>query len=96
MFIFGLTANNEPSMKFLLPTLLILTFAFKTDAQEQYNNLKEFSKTALLEDFSYMKNILAEGHPGLNWYSSKSDFSKVYAQIENSLKDSMNELEFPE
>lgn len=63
-------------------------------AQSNYDKSIQFEKTKLLEDISYLEKLLTEGHPGLNWYSSESDLSVAFRQIESALKPNMTELGF--
>ncbi len=86
--------NNKMRTKPYLLTIYLLVFSFSVFGQNKYNNLKKYSRSELVEDLSYLKKRLIKGHPGLYWYSSQNDFLKAINQIENSLNQSMTELEF--
>lgn len=45
------------------------------------------------EDFNFLNNALAEGHPGLYWYTSEDDFKKKLKKIEATLDEVKNVTE---
>ena len=74
--------------------LLFLIINGSIVAQNTYDNFKKYSKAELTEDLLFLKIKLVEAHPGLYWYSSESDFTEAYQEIEKSLNDNMSELQF--
>ncbi len=55
---------------------------------------KKISPQALQEDYSLMRNVLEESHPGLYWFTSKDSMQELFNQQYASLKDSMSVLQF--
>jgi len=58
--------------------------------------LKEFNKRDLIEDFDILTNALEEAHTGLFWYTSKSDYTGLKKEIINKINESesLTELQF--
>lgn len=56
--------------------------------------LKTYSAKQLNEDYDLMVSALKEAHPGLYWYTSFTDFEKIFQENKEKIKDGMNSYEF--
>lgn len=61
---------------------------------QQGKPLPRFSAAELRSDFLFLKDKLEKAHPGLFTYTSPQELDKYFTWAYNSIKDSMNELQF--
>jgi C-terminal processing protease CtpA/Prc len=94
--------NMKPKIVFLfsIPSLVVfLFFAFvmltscSTKIPQHQTNYK-FAKEKLQQDVTILKKVLEANHPSLYWYTSKDSLDQYFANLYNSLADSMTELQF--
>lgn len=55
---------------------------------------KKYSPKKLKEDYKIFQGALEESHPGLYWFTPKSEIDKVFAEEYSTIKDSMTERQF--
>ncbi|MEL6718182.1 MAG: S41 family peptidase [Bacteroidota bacterium] len=55
---------------------------------------KTYTAQQLQEDFQTYKQVLAELHPSLYWYTSKEEFTQTMNEVEVQLKRPMTKFEF--
>lgn len=72
--------------------LLILLQTLVFAQQEQV--LRTYSVQELHEDYDLLINSLKEAHPGLYWYTSRSDFEKLFRDKRAEINDGMNTYDF--
>lgn len=56
--------------------------------------LKTYTSAELHHDYDLLVNSLKEAHPGLYWYTSRSDYEKIFSENRAKIKDGMNSYEF--
>ena len=56
--------------------------------------MKTFQPQELYQDYDLMVNALKEAHPGLYWYTSRSEFESIFAENRTKIKDGMNSYDF--
>jgi hypothetical protein len=71
---------------------LFITATIK--AQNKPLRLPKFSAGQLQEDFRLLQKILEANHPSLYWYTPKDSMDAFFANSINSIKDSMDEVQF--
>lgn len=74
--------------------LFSLPLFFSCSVSKNYNPDKKYSKEALQEDYTLLRNILQKKHPSLYWYTSKDSMDYYFDRGYNSITDSMTELQF--
>jgi hypothetical protein len=82
----------------LYKNLFYLFFLFITICSCTVNKTsavnKKYPPKKLKEDFRIFQGALEESHPGLYWFTPKSQIDSVFADGYSSLKDSMTERQF--
>lgn len=74
--------------------LFSLPLFFSCSVSKNYNPDKKYSKEALQEDYTLLRNILQKKHPTLYWYTSKDSMNYYFDRGYKSITDSMTELQF--
>lgn len=74
--------------------LFLLPILFSCSVSRNYNPNKKYSKKALQEDYTLLRNILEKKHPALYWYTSKDSMNYYFDAGFNAISDSMTELQF--
>jgi hypothetical protein len=74
--------------------LFSLPLFFSCSVSKNYNPDKKYSKEALQEDYTLLRNILQKKHPTLYWYTSKDSMNYYFDTGYKSITDSMTELQF--
>lgn len=55
---------------------------------------RKFSKVELRADFRYLRSILEQEHPGVNWYTSKESMNIAFEDAYKKIADEMTEKDF--
>ena len=74
--------------------LFSLPLYFSCSVSKTYNPDKKYSKEALQQDYTLLRNILQKKHPTLYWYTSKDSMDYYFDRGYKSIIDSMTELQF--
>ena len=74
--------------------LFSLPLYFSCSVSKNYNPDKKYSKEALQQDYTLLRNILQKKHPTLYWYTSKDSMNYYFDRGYKSITDSMTELQF--
>ncbi|MGN6542983.1 MAG: S41 family peptidase [Ginsengibacter sp.] len=74
--------------------LFSLPLFFSCSVSKNYNPDKKYSKEALQEDYTLLRNILQKKHPTLYWYTPKDSMNYYFDRGYKSITDSMTELQF--
>ena len=74
--------------------LFSLPLFFSCSVSKNYNPDKKYSKEALQEDYTLLRNILQKKHPTLYWYTSKDSMDYYFNKGFQAITDSMTELQF--
>ena len=74
--------------------LFSLPLFFSCSVSKNYNPDKKYSKEALQQDYTLLRNILQKKHPTLYWYTSKDSMDYYFDRGYKSITDSMTELQF--
>lgn len=69
---------NRKPLLFLLVNAIILGLV--ANLQAQY-----LTQEQIQQDFKFLNNALAEGHPGLYWFNSKQELDETTKKIEAEL-----------
>ena len=59
-----------------------------------YQADKMFSREALQQDYTLLRNILEQKHPAIYWYTPKQQMDFYFDSLYNNIADSMTELQF--
>ena len=59
-----------------------------------YQADKKFSRGALQQDYTLLRNILEQKHPAIYWYTPKQQMDFYFDSLYNNIADSMTELQF--
>ena len=51
---------------------------------------QDLTQDQIQQDFEFLNNALAEGHPGLYWFSSKQELDKTIKKVEDGLDEVSN------
>jgi hypothetical protein len=63
-------------------------------SKSSYTPSKKYSPEQLNKDYTIFRGALEESHPGLYWYTSKSEMDNYFDWGKSQIKDSMNEEDF--
>lgn len=63
-------------------------------SKSSYSPSKKYSPEQLQKDYSVFRGVLEESHPGLYWYTSKSEMDEFFLWGEGQLRDSLTEPGF--
>src|SRR6185503_17340369 len=63
-------------------------------SRSSFSPSKKYSPEQLDKDYSIFRGAMEESHPGVYWYTPKSEMDKYFDWGKEQLKDSMNEEEF--
>ncbi|SDP57566.1 Peptidase family S41 [Mucilaginibacter sp. OK268] len=76
--------------------VLLLLIAGKLSAQVDttYNPAKTYTQTQLLEDLTFLKNVLVEAHASLYRYQSKAALDSTFLNATALINKPMTEIEF--
>lgn len=74
--------------------LFSLPLFFSCSVSKNYNPDKKYSREALQQDYTSLRNILQKKHPALNWYTPKDSMDYYFERGYNAITDSMTELQF--
>ena len=78
----------------LFSILLIITILFSCSISKNYNPNTKYSKEALQQDYTLLRNILEKKHPSLYWYTPKDSMDYFFDEGYKAIADSMTELQF--
>lgn len=81
-------------VSYLSLLLFLLPLLYSCAGSKNYSPTKKYSREALQEDFSTLRNILEKKHPSLYWYTSKDSMDMYFNSYYNSITDSMTEQQF--
>ncbi len=76
-----------PKVKLLIYYLLLIYF-ISLNLQAQ-----DISQEQIQEDFDFLNNALAEGHPGLHWFNSEQKLNETTRNVEAALDEVTNVIE---
>ncbi len=76
------------------PFLILMVILVSCVGSKNYNPNKKFSKEALQQDYTLLRNILQKNHPALYWYTPKDSMDLYFNQYYSTIKDSMTEQFF--
>jgi hypothetical protein len=74
--------------------LFSLSLFFSCSVSKNYNPDKKYSKEALQQDYTLLRNILEKKHPALYWYTSRDSMDYYFDRGYKAITDSMTELQF--
>src|SRR6185312_1021088 len=74
--------------------LFSLPLFFSCSVSKNYNPDKKYSKEALQEDYTLLRNILEKKHPALYWYTPADSMDYYFDRGYKAITDSMTELQF--
>ena len=87
------TPGIHPKVSYLF--LLFVVFCFSSCVVNKSSVVnKKYPPGKLREDYKIFQGALEEAHPGLYWFTPKSQIDKQFADGYASLKDSMTERQF--
>ena len=81
-------------ISYLWPLALLYCVSCSSVKQANFNPAQKISPAKLRSDFTLLQNILEENHPSLYWYTSKDSVDYYFKTINESLRDSLTELQF--
>ncbi|MEO9870303.1 S41 family peptidase [Ekhidna sp.] len=76
------------------PLIIFLALMSSLLLAQDDSLLKTHSKDKLLEDYDLMVSSLKEAHTGLYWYTSFSEYEKVFKENRDKIYDGMDSYEF--
>ena len=79
---------------FLLVALLLLLLTGCGVSKKSYSPNKKFTATQLQKDYTLLRNVLEQKHPGIYWYTGKDSMNFYFDSLYREIKDSMTELQF--
>lgn len=74
--------------------LLIILFASCSVSRSSFSPAKKYSPAQLDKDYSIFRGAMEESHPGIYWYTPKSEMDKYFDWGKEQIKDSLNEEQF--
>lgn len=74
--------------------LLPILFMSCSISKSSFRPEKKYSPAQLDKDYSIFRGAMEETHPGIYWYTPKSEMDKYFDWGEEQIKDSLNEEEF--
>lgn len=75
-------------------SLFLLPFLISCAASKNYDPNKKYSREALREDYTLLRNVLEKKHPSLYWYTPKDSMDYFFDEGYKAISDSMTELQF--
>jgi hypothetical protein len=75
----------------VLPIIILSSCSI---SKSSYTPSKKYSPEQLNKDYSIFRGALEESHPGVYWYTPKSEMDKYFDWGKEQLKDSLNEEGF--
>ena len=93
MHSFYLLKTTQRGIFLALTGLILLCYACRIPHSAQYIQ-KKYAPEKLLQDFDIVLKTYQTNHPSYNWYTSKDSVDERFAQVRNSIQDSLTESEF--
>lgn len=79
---------------FLLLSAMVMLLASCAVSNNAYNPNRQFSRQALEQDYTLLRQVLEKKHPALYWYTPKDSMHYYFDSLYNNIADSMTELQF--
>jgi C-terminal processing protease CtpA/Prc len=93
----GQWSKNHCRIKFhslLIAYCLLLVLSSCSVSKSSFTPSKKYSPEQLTKDYSIFRGALEESHPGVYWYTPKSEMDNYFDWGKEQIKDSMNEESF--
>ncbi|MES2773345.1 MAG: S41 family peptidase [Bacteroidota bacterium] len=88
------TVIYKLAMHFVLACGIIFFLGSCASSSQSYNPNKKYGPNELKQDFDVAWKTWQQNHPSLYWYNPKDTVDKGFNELENSLTDSLTEMEF--
>ena len=82
----------KPAAAFYI--ILLAVFSSCASSYKYYRPDRKFSRSNLQQDFTLLRNILEQKHPGIYWYTPRDKMNFYFDSLYNNIADSMTELQY--
>ena len=81
-------------VRYFFILIFCTTFFSCASSYKTYKADKKFGRQPLQQDFTLLRNILAQNHPALYWYTPKEKMDFYFDSLYNTIADSMTEQQY--
>ena len=89
-----LVMHHKWQLSWFISIIALLFFSSCASSNQTYNPSKKYSPVELQQDLNVAWKTWQKNHPSLYWYNPKDTVDKAFSELEESLTDSLTELQF--